>query len=41
MSNESDDSENEIFFVVETPIGFTVRVTRRYWELIVTVKHPA
>jgi len=34
------ETESEIFFVVETPLGFTVRVTRRYWELIVTVKHP-
>jgi len=25
---------------VPTPLGFTVRATRSYWELIVTHKHP-
>jgi len=28
---------NDIFFEVLTPLGC---VTRRYWELIVTMKHP-
>lgn len=23
-----------------TPLGFRVRVTHAYWELIVTIKHP-
>jgi hypothetical protein len=31
---------DELFFEVETPLGFSVRVTRNYWELIVTIKHP-
>jgi hypothetical protein len=31
---------DNLFFEVATPLGFSVRVTRRYWELIVTVKHP-
>jgi hypothetical protein len=31
---------NDILFEVATPLGFGVRVTRVYWELIVTVKHP-
>jgi hypothetical protein len=31
---------NNILFEVATPLGFSVRVTRAYWELIVTVKHP-
>jgi hypothetical protein len=29
-----------LLFEVETPLGFRVRVTRTYWELIITVKHP-
>lgn len=29
-----------ILFDVPTPLGFSVRVTRRYWTLIFTVKHP-
>lgn len=33
-------SNSEIFFEVETPLDFKVRVTHRYWELIVTIKHP-
>jgi hypothetical protein len=32
--------ESEILFEVSTPLGFRVRVTRGYWEFIVTVKHP-
>jgi hypothetical protein len=31
--------ENLIFEVI-TPLGFSVRVTRAYWELIVSIKHP-
>lgn len=30
----------DILFEVATPLGFTVRVSRRYWQLITTVKHP-
>jgi len=29
-----------ILFKVRTPLGFTVRVTREYWVIITTVKHP-
>jgi len=31
---------DDLFFEVLTPLGFSVRVTRNYWELIVTIKHP-
>ena len=30
----------EVLWEVTTPLGFRVRVTRPYWELIVTMKHP-
>jgi hypothetical protein len=30
----------DILFEVLTPLGFSVRITRAYWELIVTIKHP-
>ena len=30
-----------IAFEVRTPLGFNVRVTGHYWELITTAKHPA
>jgi hypothetical protein len=30
----------DVLFEVMTPLGFRVRVTRGYWDLIVTVKHP-
>ncbi|MGE0085293.1 MAG: hypothetical protein AB7S75_12835 [Desulfococcaceae bacterium] len=33
--------ENELFFQILTPLGFHVRITHSYWNLIVTVKHPA
>lgn len=32
--------DSEILFEVETPIGFRVRTTASYWELITTLKHP-
>jgi hypothetical protein len=31
---------DDLFFEVDTPLGFSVRVTQSYWELIVTIKHP-
>jgi hypothetical protein len=31
---------HDLFFEVATPLGFSVRVMRDYWELIVTIKHP-
>ena len=33
-------SLNNSLFDVLTPIGFRVRVTPSYWDLIITVKHP-
>jgi len=30
-----------LLFDVATPLGFSVRCTRSYWEFIVTYKHPA
>jgi len=35
MSNDSG-----LLFEVMTPLGFQVRVTHAYWELITTIKHP-
>jgi hypothetical protein len=32
--------EKDILFEAITPLGFRVRVTRTYWELIIGVKHP-
>jgi hypothetical protein len=34
-------SSRNILFDVSTPLGFHVRVTCAYWELITTVKHPS
>jgi len=33
-------SRGDVLFEVQTPLAFRVRVTRSYWQLIVTVKHP-
>ncbi len=30
----------DILFEASTPLGFTVRVTKQYWNIIITVKHP-
>lgn len=35
-----DPSPDELLFEVLTSLGFRVRVTRAYWNLIVTIKHP-
>ena len=32
--------DTEVLFEVDTPLGFSVRVTRARWELITTIKHP-
>jgi uncharacterized protein YuzE len=34
------DDKGSLVFEVSTLLGFRVRVTRAYWELIVSVKHP-
>ena len=31
---------NDLLFEVITPLGFIVSTTKRYWEIITTVKHP-
>ena len=38
MINISDT--DDLFFEMLTPLGFTVRVSSSYWDLIVTIKHP-
>jgi hypothetical protein len=32
--------DQDLLFVAKTPLGFTVRVTRAYWDIISTLKHP-
>lgn len=31
----------DLLFEVDTPLGFSVRVSRSYWKFLVTIKHPA
>lgn len=31
---------SDLFFEVATPLGFSVRVTKAYWQRIVSIKHP-
>ena len=35
-----ENSTQDLLFEVSTPLSFRVQVTRSYWELISTVKHP-
>lgn len=35
-----DAHRQELFFTVPTLLGFSVRVTRAYWQRIVSIKHP-
>lgn len=39
---EADDSpeSTEVLFEALTPLGFWVHVTRGYWNVIVSIKHP-
>ncbi len=32
--------DQDVLFEVMTPLGFRVRVTRGYWDLIINIKHP-
>jgi hypothetical protein len=32
---------DDILFEVLTPLNFTVRTTKQYWDAISTIKHPA
>jgi hypothetical protein len=34
-------NEETLVFNVQTPLGFSVHVTRSYWERIVQLKHPS
>ena len=36
----SSSGGQNVLFEVDTPLGFRVRVTIAYWELIVSIKHP-
>lgn len=38
---DENTASDELLFDVLTPLNFRVRVTRVYWELIATIKHPA
>jgi len=35
-----DAPESDLLFEVPTPLGFQVRATRAYWEMIICMKHP-
>lgn len=34
------DFETDIYFKVETPLNVEVKTTARYWEYLITMKHP-
>jgi hypothetical protein len=34
----NDAQKDDLLFQVLTPIGFQVRVTRAYWELIISIQ---
>lgn len=40
MGPGSELPASDLLFEVVTPLGFTVRVSRTYWEVIITIKHP-
>jgi hypothetical protein len=38
--SRGDRVREEFFFEVTTALGFSVRVTRPWWEFLTTIKHP-
>jgi hypothetical protein len=34
------DFETDIYFKVKTPLNVEVKTTARYWEYLITMKHP-
>lgn len=40
MTNDPPTSTSEWLFQVRTPLDFTVRVSKNYWQIITTMKHP-
>lgn len=36
----ANSSNGKLFFDVKTPLGFRVRTTLSYWNIITMVKHP-
>ena len=36
----SKQRSKDVLFDVMTPLGFRVRVTRSYWNVIIEIKHP-
>ncbi|MGD1903607.1 MAG: DUF4258 domain-containing protein [Geitlerinemataceae cyanobacterium] len=40
VENNNTLDGDDLLFELETPLGFSVRTTARYWNLIVTIKHP-
>ena len=37
---EDSPESGDMLFEVGTPLGFRVRATRPYWEMIIRIKHP-
>jgi hypothetical protein len=37
---QPEGASEDVLFAVNTPLNFRVRTTARYWQLIVTIKHP-
>jgi hypothetical protein len=35
-----DDPPEGLLFEVLTPLGFRVRVSNAYWQVLITIKHP-
>ena len=33
-------ADEGLLFEVTTPLGFTVSVSAKYWDMIITIKHP-
>ena len=31
---------SDVYFEVTTPLGVKIRTTRKYWQKIITIKHP-
>lgn len=36
----TDNDLDSLFFIAQTPLGCSIRVTVTYWNIIIQVKHP-
>ena len=34
-------ASGDVYFKIKTPLGVIIRTTKKYWQTIITIKHPS